>query len=148
MLKMVEPYIPLRADYVNGDATIAHNTATGNGGGIYLESTSELNCQPRSIFVLHGNTAANKGGGVHAISSSIKANSLTIYIGNFQNIPQYIGARINFINNAAKLGGGLSLGANAKFYILKYNIYFLWRTCKHNNIHWQQCRVWWSSVCE
>ena len=105
--------------YVNGDVTIAHNTATGNGGGIYLESNSELNCQPRSIFVLHGNTAANKGGGIHAISSSIKANSQAIYI--FPNISQYIGTRINFTNNAAKLGGGLSLGANARFYILKYN---------------------------
>ena len=107
--------------YVNGDVTIAHNTATGNGGDIYLESTSELNCQPRSIFVLHGNTAANKGGGVHAISSSIKAYSQTIHIDNFRYY-RYIGARINFINNAAKLGGGLSLGANAKFYILKYSI--------------------------
>ena len=103
--------------YVNGDVTIAHNTATGNGGGIYLESNSELNCQQRSIFVLHGNTAVNKGGGIHAISSSIKANSQAIDI-----ILLYIGARINFINNAAKLGGGLSLGANAKLYTLKYNI--------------------------
>ena len=108
--------------YVNGNVTIAHNTATGNGGGVYLESNSELNCQSRSIFALHGNTAANKGGGVHAISSSIKAYSLTIHIGIFQNISQYIGTRINFRNNAAKLGGGLSLEANAKFYILKYNI--------------------------
>ena len=88
---------------------------------VYLESTSELYCQPRSIFVLHGNTAANKGGGIHAISSSIKANSLTIYI-DTPRYSRYIGARINFINNAAKLGGGLSLEANAKFYILKYNI--------------------------
>ena len=111
--------------YVNGDVTIAHNTATGNGGGIYLESNSELNCQPRSIFVLHGNTAANKGGGIHAISSSIKAYSLTICTDNCQDddiIYAYIGARINFRNNVAKLGGGLSLEANAKFYILKYNI--------------------------
>ena len=137
---------------MSGNVTIAHNTATGNGGGVYLKSTSELNsyCQPRSIrfFVLHRNTATNNGGGVHAISSSIKVNSLTIYIGNFQNIPQYIGARINFLNNAAKLGGGLSLGANAKFYILKYNTSF----GEHANIttfmHWQQCRVWWSSVYE
>ena len=108
--------------YVNGNVTIAHNTATGNGGGVYLKSTSELNCKPRSIFVLHGNTAVNKGGGIHAISSSIKANSQTIHIGIFQNISRYIGARISFINNVAKLGGGLSLGDNAKFYILKYTI--------------------------
>ena len=109
--------------YVNGDVTIAHNTATGNGGGIYLESTSELNCQLSSIFVLHGNTAAKNGGGIHAISSSIKAYSQTIDNIQDDDIKYtgiYIGARINFINNAAELGGGLSLGANAKFYILKY----------------------------
>ena len=37
--------------YVNGDVTIARNTATRNDGGVYL-STSELNCQQKSIFVL------------------------------------------------------------------------------------------------
>ena len=33
-----------------------------------------------------------------------------------------IGARVNFQNNRAKLGGGLSLEANAKLYILKYYV--------------------------
>ena len=58
--------------YVNGDITIAHNTATRIGGGVYL-STSELNCQQNSTFVLFNNTAVHKGGGLHAIGSSIKA---------------------------------------------------------------------------
>ena len=35
--------------YVNGNITMAHNTATRNGGGVYL-STSELNCQQKSVF--------------------------------------------------------------------------------------------------
>ena len=105
--------------YVNGNVTIAHNTATGNGGGVYL-STSELNCQQKSTFVLWNNTASHKGGGLHAISSSIKEISFN------SRYPQYVytGARINITGNAAERGGGLSLEANAKLYILKYDYYF------------------------
>ena len=94
--------------YVNGDVTTAHNTATGNGEGVYL-SFSELNCQQKSTFGLFNNAAVNKGGGLHAISSSIRATSI------------YTGAKINFTKNTAKFGGGLSLEANAKLYILKYD---------------------------
>ena len=90
--------------YVNGYVTIAHNTATGNGGGVYL-STSELNCQHKSTFELFNNTAEYKGGGLHATSSSIKATSFFSW--------GYTGARINFTGNTAKRGGGLSLEANA-----------------------------------
>ena len=99
--------------YVNGNLTIAHNTATGNGGGVYL-STSELNCQQKSILVLWNNTASHKGGGLHAISSSIKAASSIVWL-------QYTGTRINIRGNAAERGGGLSLEANAKLFILKYD---------------------------
>ena len=104
--------------YVNGDVTIAHNTATGNGGGVYL-STSELNCQQESTLILLNNIVSHKGGGLHAISSSIKAVSFN------SGFRQYIytGARINITGNAAERGGGLSLEANAKFYILKYEHY-------------------------
>ena len=59
---------------MNGDVTIAHNIATENGGGVYL-STSELNCQQKSYFELYNNIAVSKGGGLHAIGSSIKAAS-------------------------------------------------------------------------
>ena len=103
--------------YVNGDVTIAHNTATGNGGGVYL-STSELNCQQESTLVLLNNIASHKGGGLHAISSSIKAASS---ISSYPYV--YTGARMNITGNAAKRGGGLSLEANAKFYTLKYDHY-------------------------
>ena len=99
--------------YVNGNVTIAHNTATRNGGGVYL-STSELNCQQKSTFVLFNNTAVHKGGGLHATGSSIKATSAISWL-------QYTGTRINFTNNAAERGGGLSLEANAKLYVLKYD---------------------------
>ena len=98
--------------YVYGNVTLAHNTATGNGGGVYL-STSELNCQHKSTLKLFNNTAEHKGGGLHANSSSIKATS------SFSQ--GYTGARMNFKGNTANRGGGLSLEANAKLYILKYN---------------------------
>ena len=102
--------------HVNGDVTVAHNTAARNGGGVYL-TTSELNCQQKSTFVLLNNTAVNKGGGLHAISSSIRAASE-----RFQVKTEYAGTRIQVIGNVAKLGGGLSLEANAKLYILKYDV--------------------------
>ena len=99
--------------YVNGNVTLLYNAALRNGGGAYLLS-SELNCQQNSTFILHNNTAVEKGGGVHAVGSSIKAASAFTW-------PQYTGTRINFTNNSAKRGGGLSLEANAKLYILKYD---------------------------
>ena len=104
--------------YVNGDLTIAHNTATGNGGGIYL-SNSELNCQQESTLVLLNNTAARKGGGLHAISSSIIAISSFNYA--VPIMATYTGARINIIRNAAERGGGLSLEVSSNLHILKYD---------------------------
>ena len=98
--------------YVNGTVTIVHNTASRNGGGVYL-STSELNCQQKSTFMLFNYIALEKGGGVHTISSSIKASL------SFSD-PKYTGTRINVIENSATRGGGLSLEANVKLYILKY----------------------------
>ena len=110
--------------YVNGNVSIAHNTATRNGGGVYL-ATSELNCQQMSTFVLFNNTAVHRGGGLHATSSSIKAIS-TFAINYYFQSPyidnnQYLGTTIVFISNRAVKGGGLSLEANAKLYVLKYN---------------------------
>ena len=107
--------------YMNGNVTMAHNAATRNGGGVYL-STSELNCQQMSKFActFQYYTAVHRGGGLHAISSSIKAIS-TFAINYYFQSPsidnnQYLGTRIVFISNAAVRGGGLSLEANAKLY--------------------------------
>ena len=105
--------------YVNGDVTLAHNTANRNGGGVYL-SNSELNCQRKSTFEVRNNTALHKGGGLHAISSSIKT-TVTVSSTTVLYYYYYTGARINFTGNAAGKGGGLSLEANAKLYILKYD---------------------------
>ena len=98
---------------VNGNVTLAHNTATGSGGGVYL-SGSELNCQRNSTLALFNNTAVHKGGGLHAIRSSIKAISDIDH-----GVRRYSGTRIYFTKNVAKFGGGLSLEANANLYILK-----------------------------
>ena len=51
------------------------------------------------------------------------------YCINDPRIRFYTGSRLYFIKNQAERGGGLSLEANAKFYILKYSHY---RTYRHN----------------
>ena len=114
--------------FVYGEVSIAHNRATRNGGGIYL-SNSELNCQRRSTLRFYNNSAIHKGGGIHAISSSIKAISAAE--SNFEFINEtwaiaylyveYTGSILNFTRNVAEKGGGLSLEANAKLYVLKYD---------------------------
>ena len=107
--------------YVNGFVIMVHNTATRNGG-VYL-STSEVYCQQKSTFELINNTAVHKGGGIHAISSSIKAASdhIDICLCIYDPFMFYIGTKLWFTENKAEKGGGLSLEANAKLYILKYN---------------------------
>ena len=100
--------------YVRGNLTIAHNTASRNGGGVQL-TESEVKCLSGNTFLLVNNTAKHKGGGIHAISSYIKAYSnLKLTEMNVDT------AVINFTNNTAQRGGGLSLEANAKLVILKY----------------------------
>ena len=76
---------------VNGDVTIVHNDATRNGGGVYL-LTSELNCLQDRIFALHGNSADNRGGGFHAVSSSIKATYYVKYY--YYPMASYLGTKI------------------------------------------------------
>ena len=106
---------------VNGDVTTAHNTATASGGGVYL-STSELNCQQKSTFVFYSNAAMFKGGGLHAISSLINASSNLRHLYHIDDqYLDYTGTRLNFTNNEAKFGGGLSLEANAKLIYRKYD---------------------------
>ena len=94
--------------YVKGNVFVAYNIANKNGGGIYLID-SELNCLDNSIFTLVNNTAEHKGGGIHAISSSVKITSV---------LPS--SPLLGFINNTAERGGGLSLEANARIATVKY----------------------------
>ena len=111
--------------HVNGYLTIEHNKATSNGGGLYLIS-SELNCHQQSRLLVSGNMASHKGGGMHALSSDvnvISSHDTTYHMQGYDIIKtmEYTGARLNFSENVANMGGGLYLEANAKLYILKYN---------------------------
>ena len=99
--------------YVTGNLTIAHNIASRNGGGVYLIE-SEVKCLSNSSFLLFNNTATHKGGGIHAISSYIKAVSIIKV--TQRNMDTAI---MNFTNNTAQRGGGLSLESNAKLVIRK-----------------------------
>ena len=105
--------------YVNGFLMVIDNTATGNGGGIYL-SNSEINCQSRSALVISSNRATNKGGGVHAIGSSIRVTVIE------QKVLEHIA---NFANNTAEKGGGLSLESNSRLNVI--HVYCSSTKCAH-----------------
>lgn len=89
--------------------TIANNTASQSGGGIYLYR-SELHCHGKTTLKLSQNNAIEGGGGIHSSSSSIKVDSLWTGL-------TYGGAIINFTENQARKGGGIFLDVNAKLYI-------------------------------
>ena len=99
--------------YIHGNVTVVNNTAMGNGGGVYLRQ-SVLTCQRNSTLMLMGNKAVKKGGGIHAVGSSIKING-TLVERNY--------ASLQFIGNDAENGGGLHLEMDAKLYILKSKPY-------------------------
>lgn len=95
--------------YIIGNTIISNNTAKENGGGVLLYH-SELNCQGNSTLLLLGNVAREKGGALHAISSSIKTTFISTCI-------YWLSAKINFVENYADEGGAVSLEVNAKLYI-------------------------------
>ena len=106
--------------FVFGETMIDSNKATQTGGGVFLYQ-SELYCGSRSILKLLNNSALKKGGGIHAISSSIKVDFLEVF-GDYSlsNVrAKYLGAIIHVVENEAKEGGGMCLEVNAKLYILR-----------------------------
>ena len=95
---------------VYGETYLNQNTARDSGGGIYLYQ-SDLSCEGNSTLKLKGNNATKRGGGIHAISSRTavtqdRESTNTISL-------------LSFIENRAKMGGGIHLEANAKLYVLK-----------------------------
>ena len=90
----------------NSDVTIANNTATVTGGGIYLYR-SQLDCQENGTLTILGNEAAEKGGGMHAVGSTVN-----VYV-------DYKKTLLHFIENTAKDGGGISFEVDSKLYIYK-----------------------------
>lgn len=104
---------------------ILQNIAEDSGGGIFLH-LSELNCQLGSNLTISGNIASHRGGGIHAISSMIKAYvSYNASSFNYNYCVGYSGAALYFIGNQAELGGGVCLDANSKLYIFKKD----WSSC-------------------
>ena len=55
---------------MKGSILITNNYANFSGGGIYLYQC-ELNCEINCNLTVSGNTATQKGGGIHAVSSTI-----------------------------------------------------------------------------
>ena len=94
---------------VNGELVVANNTALENGGGIYLYR-SDFNCRISSTIKMVSNYA-HRGGGLHAISATIKVTYIR------DNYPDR--ASLYFITNNSTDGGGVYLEANAKLLVLK-----------------------------
>ena len=88
---------------VHGKAVIENNTATENGGGVCLLG-SKLICQNNSVLQLERNHAYIKGGGMHLLYSSIEIH--------FSGIKNIANVAVQFINNKARLGGGLHMDSS------------------------------------
>ena len=88
---------------IDGEVTIANNTAThSSGGGISLHQSNLIIKEKCTIF---GNNAL-RGGGIHITSSTVTVHEP---------------GTLKFINNKAENGSGFYLDANPKVYILKYS---------------------------
>ena len=97
--------------YITGNTTLSHNIAEKNGGAIFLYQ-SQLECQDDGKLLFLGNIAGERGGAIHAISSSIRTTFITKDYTQFSHISQII-----FTENYAIKGGAVSLEVNAKLYI-------------------------------
>ena len=98
--------------HVRSKILVSNNSALVSGGGIYLYQ-SELDCVGQSSLELIGNKAIDRGGGIHAISST-----LTTEHRSSPSIP-YVGSMITLISNRADwVGGGICLENNAKIKVI------------------------------
>ena len=70
---------------------------------------SELKCQDSGKLFLLGNIAGERGGAIHAISSSIRTSNILKAFNEYSHISQII-----FTENYAIKGGAVSLEVNAK----------------------------------
>ena len=105
---------------------VSNNQASNSGGGFYL-SQSDLHSYRRSRVTVSDNVAVGKGGGIHAVSSSIKGtvtgSKEDKYNGNSATTEEYLGSLIYIENNRARHGGALFLEANSKVTLLKDYIF-------------------------
>ena len=104
--------------YVYDNTTIAHNRASKSGGGVYIDQ-SVLNCEIDACHIeIINNTCGTKGGGIHAISSTISTQDRGVII--FQE------------NCAENAGGGACLELNSKLYVLVINGYCIFNKMNIN----------------
>ena len=89
--------------YITGNATLSHNTAEKNGGAIFLYQ-SRLKCLDNGKLLLLGNIAGERGGAIHAISSSIRTSNILKTFNEYSCISQII-----FTENYAIKGGAVSM---------------------------------------
>ena len=84
----------------------------------------QLFCFQESYLTI-SESSALEGGGIHAISSSIKAmvTGQTYVNQNGEKAEQYKGAQLNILRNTAQRGGGIYLEANSKITLLKDYIF-------------------------
>ena len=100
--------------HVRSNVLVSNNSALVSGGGIYLYQ-SELDCVDQSSLELLGNKAMDRGGGIHAISSTLKTEHRL----SPSLIPSHVGSKITLISNRATwVGGGICLENNAKIKVL------------------------------
>ena len=102
---------------IKGELSVINNGADYNGGGIYLYQ-SELNLDKKGILRLKNNHAARNGGGINAVSSSIRVTVETMFPNNHSVAPK--GGKVIFSENRAAKGGGISLKAGSKLYVMEY----------------------------
>ena len=109
--------------FLSKEVHIRNNSASASGGGLYL-SQSELLILQESNVTISSNDAYERGGGIHAISSSIKCIVTgSQYTVNGRMFEKYMGAIVNITENVAQNGGGIYLEANTKVTILKDYIF-------------------------
>ena len=112
--------------YLMDSVTVRRNTAYNSGGGLYL-SQSELYGLRESTLIISSNSAGTRGGGIHAVSSSIKGTVTGIVQTDRKSNTTsevYKGAQINIISNSAPRGGALYLESNSKVTLLKDFIFY------------------------
>ena len=112
--------------YLNDQVYVVNNSASISGGGLYLAQSELFSLQDSNLTVSRNN-ATERGGGIHAVSSSIKniVTGLQDTDSNGKEIEEYRGAMLNITENSAQKGGGLCLEANSKVIMLKD---FIFRT--------------------
>ena len=110
--------------FLSKEVYILNNSASASGGGLYL-SQSELFILQESTVIISSNNAYERGGGIHAISSSIKCTVTGSQYtdANGKTVEEYKGAILNITENTAQNGGGVYLEANTKITILKDYIF-------------------------